>query len=69
VRAASACANVGGLAVLLMLGAYALLLSAKVPVQWIIVVFGAFVSMMIWLAKRRSSANERQVNLRGLIEE
>jgi LPLT family lysophospholipid transporter-like MFS transporter len=69
VRAASACANVGGLAVLLMLGAYALLLSAKVPVQWIIVVFGAFVSMMIWLAKRRNSANERQVNLRGLIEE
>lgn len=68
-RAASACANVGGLAVLLMLGAYALLLSAKVPVQWIIVVFGAFVSMMIWLAKRRNSANERQVNLRGLIEE
>ena len=56
---------------LLMLGAYALLLSAKVPVQWIIVVFGAFafVSLMIWLAKRRNSANERQVNLRGLIEE
>ena len=57
------------LAVLLMLGAYALLLIANVPVQWIIVVFGAFVCAMIWLAKRRSAVNARRVDLRALMGE
>ncbi|WP_114810607.1 lysophospholipid transporter LplT [Paraburkholderia kururiensis] len=57
------------LAVLLMLGAYALLLIAKLPVQWIIVVFGSFVTFMIWLAKRRSAANSREVDMRALVEE
>ncbi|TKC82635.1 lysophospholipid transporter LplT [Trinickia terrae] len=57
------------LAVLLMLGAYALLLTANMPAQWIIVVFGSFICLMIWLAKRRSMANARKVNLRALVEE
>ncbi|WP_207001055.1 lysophospholipid transporter LplT [Trinickia mobilis] len=57
------------LAVLLMLGAYALLLTAKVPAQWIIVIFGSFICLMIWLAKRKSAANARKVDLRALVEE
>ncbi|WP_042300996.1 lysophospholipid transporter LplT [Paraburkholderia kururiensis] len=57
------------LAVLLMLGTYALLLIAKLPVQWIIVVFGSFVTLMIWLAKRRSAANSREVDMQTLVEE
>ncbi|WP_028224494.1 lysophospholipid transporter LplT [Paraburkholderia ferrariae] len=57
------------LAVLLMLGAYALLLTAKMPVQWIIVVFGAFIAAMIALAMRRSAANARKVDLRALVDE
>ncbi|MGV2287457.1 lysophospholipid transporter LplT [Trinickia sp. YCB016] len=57
------------LAVLLMLGAYALLLTAKVPPQWIIVIFGSFICLMIWLAQRKSAANARKVDLRALIEE
>lgn len=52
-----------------MLGAYALLLTAKVPVQWIIVVFGIFVAAMIWLAMRRSAANARMVDLQALVDE
>lgn len=57
------------LAVLLMLGAYALLLRANMPVQWIIVTFGGFVCTMIWLAKRRSAVNARRVDLRAMIKE
>jgi MFS transporter, LPLT family, lysophospholipid transporter len=57
------------LAVLLMLGAYALLLTAKVSAPWIIVVFGSFICVMIWLAKRRSVANARKVDLRALVED
>jgi len=56
------------LAVLLMLGAYALLLRANMPVQWIIVTFGVFVCTMMWLAKRRSAANARRTDLRAMIE-
>jgi MFS family permease len=55
------------LAVLLMLGAYAILLRVYMPVQWIIVTFGAFVCTMIWLAKRRSAANARRVDLEAMI--
>ena len=55
------------LAVLLMLGAYALLLWANVPVQAIIVSFGVFVCAMIWLAKRRSEVNARKVDLHEMI--
>ncbi len=57
------------LAVLLMLGAYALLLTAKMPAQWIIVVFGTFIAAMIGLAMRRSAANARTVDLRALVDE
>jgi LPLT family lysophospholipid transporter-like MFS transporter len=57
------------LAVLLMLGAYAILLTAKMPAQWIIVVFGSFITFMMWLAKRRSAVNERTVDMRALVEE
>jgi MFS transporter, LPLT family, lysophospholipid transporter len=57
------------LAVLLMLGAYALMLTAKMPVQWIIVVFGTFITFMMWLARRRSLMNARKVDIRTLIEE
>ena len=57
------------LAVLLMLGAYALLLTAKMPVQWIIAVFGLFITGMMWLAKRRSAANAHKVDMHALIEE
>ncbi|CAG4892445.1 lysophospholipid transporter LplT [Paraburkholderia saeva] len=57
------------LAVLLMLGAYALMLTAKLPVQWIIVVFGTFITFMMWLARRRSLANARKVDMRALVEE
>ncbi|CAG4886356.1 lysophospholipid transporter LplT [Paraburkholderia gardini] len=57
------------LAVLLMLGAYALMLTAKVPVQWIIVVFGTFITFMMWLARRRSLMNARKVDMRALVEE
>ncbi len=57
------------LAVLLMLGAYALLLTAKVPVQWIIAVFGTFITLMMWLAKRHAAANAHKVDMRALIEE
>ncbi|CAG4896263.1 lysophospholipid transporter LplT [Paraburkholderia gardini] len=57
------------LAVLLMLGAYALMLTAKVPVQWIIVVFGTFITFMMWLARRRSLMNARKADMRALVEE
>ena len=57
------------IAVLLMLGTYALLLTAKMPVQWIIVLFGLFVSALIGLAMRRAAAHARAVNLRALIDE
>jgi hypothetical protein len=57
------------LAVLLMLGAYALLLTAKMPAQWIIVVFGSFITFMMWLAKRRSAMNECTVDVRAMVEE
>jgi MFS transporter, LPLT family, lysophospholipid transporter len=56
------------LAVLLMLGIYALLLTVKLPVPWIIVVFGTFITFMMWLAKRRSMANARSVDMRILVE-
>jgi MFS family permease len=57
------------LAVLAMLGSYALLLTANVPVQWIIVIFGLFVCLMMWLTMRRYSHNERQNDLGALVEE
>jgi LPLT family lysophospholipid transporter-like MFS transporter len=57
------------LAVLLMLGAYALLLTAKMPVPWIIALFGTFITVLMWLAMRHSAANARKVDMRALIGE
>jgi hypothetical protein len=57
------------LAVLSMLGAYALLLTTNLPVEWIIVVFGVFICLMMWLAMRRHARNERTVDLGALVEE
>jgi MFS transporter, LPLT family, lysophospholipid transporter len=57
------------IAVLAMLGTYALLLTIKVPVEWIIVIFGLFVSLMMALAMRRHAQNEREVDLVALVEE
>jgi MFS transporter, LPLT family, lysophospholipid transporter len=57
------------LAVLSMLGAYALLLTTPLPVEWIIVVFGAFISAMMGLAMRQHARNGRQVDLGSLVEE
>jgi MFS transporter, LPLT family, lysophospholipid transporter len=57
------------LAVLLMLGAYALLLTAKMPVPWIIATFGSFITVMMWLARRHSAANARKVDLGAMISE
>jgi LPLT family lysophospholipid transporter-like MFS transporter len=57
------------LAVLLMLGLYAMLLTAKLPVPWIIVVFGTFITFMMWMAKRRSMSNARTFDMRAMLEE
>jgi len=57
------------LAVLSMLGAYALLLTTKLPVEWIIVVFGVFICLMMGLAMRRHARNERTEDLGALVEE
>jgi MFS transporter, LPLT family, lysophospholipid transporter len=57
------------LAVLAMLGAYAWLLTTQLPVEWIIVVFGVFISAMMGLAMRQHAHNERQIDLRALVEE
>jgi MFS transporter, LPLT family, lysophospholipid transporter len=55
--------------VLAMLGSYALLLTVKIPVQWIIVIFGLFVCLMMALAMRQHARNEREVDLVALVEE
>jgi MFS transporter, LPLT family, lysophospholipid transporter len=56
------------LAVLSMLGAYALLLTTRLPVEWIIVVFGVFISIMMGLAMRRHAQNGRQADVLALAE-
>jgi LPLT family lysophospholipid transporter-like MFS transporter len=48
------------LAVLLMLGLYALLLKWDIPIQWIIVFFGVGVVSLMWLAMVRHSLNQRE---------
>jgi MFS transporter, LPLT family, lysophospholipid transporter len=57
------------LAVLSMLGTYALLLTTKLPVEWIIVVFGVFICLMMGLAMRHHARNERQISLLSLVNE
>jgi hypothetical protein len=48
------------LAVLLMLGLYALLLKWDIPIQWIIAFFGVSVVSLMWLAMVRHSLNQRE---------
>jgi LPLT family lysophospholipid transporter-like MFS transporter len=48
------------LAVLLMLGLYALLLSWNVPIQWILVFFGTSVVLLMYLAIMRHHSNQRE---------
>jgi uncharacterized membrane protein YesL len=48
------------LAVLLMLGLYALLLKWNMPIQWIIVLFGTSVVLLMYLAMLRHHANQRE---------
>ncbi|CAB3783514.1 lysophospholipid transporter LplT [Pararobbsia alpina] len=48
------------LAVLLMLGLYALLLKWDIAIQWIIVLFGVGVVSLMWLAMVRHSLNQRE---------
>jgi LPLT family lysophospholipid transporter-like MFS transporter len=57
------------LAVLLMLGAYALLLTAKMPVPWIIATLGTFITVLMWIAKRHSAASAKKVDLGAMIRE
>ncbi len=46
--------------VLLMLGLYALLISAKLPIGYIIVMFGGFVAVTMWFVILRHRANQRE---------
>ncbi|APR35599.1 lysophospholipid transporter LplT [Paraburkholderia sp. SOS3] len=55
------------LAVLLMLGAYALLLTAGMPVPWIIATFGAFITVLMWLAMRHTAASAKKADLGAMI--
>jgi len=57
------------LAVLLMLGAYALLLTAGMPVPWIIATFGAFITVLMWLAMRHTAASAKKADLGAMIRE
>ncbi|MEW5782897.1 MAG: lysophospholipid transporter LplT [Pseudomonadota bacterium] len=47
------------LSILVMTGIYSLLLKAGLHIYWVIVLFGLFVSGMMWLVKRRHEANQR----------
>jgi LPLT family lysophospholipid transporter-like MFS transporter len=53
------------LAVLVMLGAYALLLTANMPVRWIITLFGTLICILMGLAMRRHAANVRSNDITG----
>jgi len=47
------------LSILIMTGIYSLLLKAGLHIDWVIVLFGLFVSGAMWLVKRRHEANQR----------
>lgn len=58
------------LAVLGMLGTYALLLTVNIPVSWIITLFGIFICLMMWAAMRKCAANRRETPALGqMLEE
>jgi LPLT family lysophospholipid transporter-like MFS transporter len=57
------------LSVLLMLCLYAVLVWLNVPVQVVIVLFGTFVCLTMWLVMRRHAANQRAFDAVALIGE
>jgi hypothetical protein len=57
------------LSILVMTGLYAALISADVSIYAIIVLFGVFVSGMMYTVKRRHEANQRQFDAVALLED
>ena len=50
------------LSILIMTGAYYLMIMADLSIYWVITLFGLFVSGNMFLIKRRHEANQRQYN-------
>ena len=57
------------LSILVMTFLYSALVTAKVNVYWIIVLFGLFVSSMMYLIQRRFHANQRERDDVGLLDD
>jgi MFS family permease len=57
------------LSILLMLGLYAVLIKLDLSIHIVIVLFGAFVSGIMWLVMRRHAANQREYDSLHLIGE
>ena len=57
------------LSILLMLGLYALLVKLDLSIYIVIVLFGGFVSGIMWLVMRRHAANQREYDSMHLIGE
>jgi len=55
--------------VLVMLCLYAVLIWLNVRVEFVIVLFGTFVCLMMWLVMRRHQANQREFDSIALIGE
>ena len=55
--------------ILLMLGLYALLISAKVHISYIIVMFGGFVAVSMVLVILRHRANQREFDTEATLPE
>ena len=55
--------------ILLMLGLYALLISLKVPINYIIVLFGSFVALSMVLVLLRHRANQREFDAEATLPE
>lgn len=57
------------IAVLLMLGLYALMLNQGIPVRWIITIFGVFICAIMALMMRRHAINVRDHGVRLIISD
>jgi hypothetical protein len=55
------------LSILMMLGLYAVLVTLNLSISIVIVLFGAFVSGIMWLVMRRHAANQREYDSLHLI--
>jgi hypothetical protein len=55
------------LSILMMLGLYAVLVKLNLSISIVIVLFGAFVSGIMWLVMRRHAANQREYDSLHLI--